>query len=208
MQTSTLLEDRRDACRALKSLSKTYRLEVGAQGMDSLTYILQNDAGDTEIIGYALDALNNIVSGAQEDLEMSSQNSKTGGDESTDFGVQFTEIFIKRKENVSILLDLLSEFDFKVRWPAIKLLMGLLRNKLKDCQECILGYPMGVSRLMDLLADSREIIRNDALLLLVHLSRGNANLQKIIAFENAFDRVLEIISEEGYSDGGKSFIVS
>ena len=28
-------------------------------------------------------------------------------------------------------------------------------------------------------------------------------LQKIVAFENAFDRLLEIIAEEGYSDGGK-----
>ena len=26
--------------------------------------------------------------------------------------------------------------------------------------------------------------------------------QKIVAFENAFDRLLEIITEEGYSDGG------
>ena len=27
--------------------------------------------------------------------------------------------------------------------------------------------------------------------------------QKIVAFENAFDRLLEIITEEGYSDGGE-----
>ena len=29
------------------------------------------------------------------------------------------------------------------------------------------------------------------------------HIQKIVAFENAFDRLLEVISEEGYSDGGK-----
>ncbi|KAJ7370087.1 Vesicle-mediated ER to Golgi transport protein [Desmophyllum pertusum] len=32
--SSTLLEDRRDAVRALKSLSKKFRLEVGTQSMD------------------------------------------------------------------------------------------------------------------------------------------------------------------------------
>lgn len=53
------------------------------------------------------------------------------------------------------------EYDFKVRWPIVKLLVGLLQHKPKDLQECILVSPMGVSRLMDLLSDTREIIRNE-----------------------------------------------
>uniref|UniRef100_A0A8C1WCK3 General vesicular transport factor p115 n=1 Tax=Cyprinus carpio TaxID=7962 RepID=A0A8C1WCK3_CYPCA len=56
--------------------------------------------------------------------------------------------------------------------------------------------------LMDLLADSREVIRNDGLLLLQQLTKGNTAIQKIVAFENAFERLLEIITEEGSSDGG------
>uniref|UniRef100_A0A8C1WDW1 General vesicular transport factor p115 n=1 Tax=Cyprinus carpio TaxID=7962 RepID=A0A8C1WDW1_CYPCA len=59
-----------------------------------------------------------------------------------------------------------------------------------------------LSRLMDLLADSREVIRNDGLLLLQQLTKGNTAIQKIVAFENAFERLLEIITEEGSSDGG------
>uniref|UniRef100_A0A8C1ZAR6 General vesicular transport factor p115 n=1 Tax=Cyprinus carpio TaxID=7962 RepID=A0A8C1ZAR6_CYPCA len=55
---------------------------------------------------------------------------------------------------------------------------------------------------MDLLADSREVIRNDGLLLLQQLTKGNTAIQKIVAFENAFERLLEIITEEGSSDGG------
>ncbi|XP_054155368.1 general vesicular transport factor p115-like [Oppia nitens] len=201
VESSTLLEDRRDACRALKSLSKTYRLEVGAQAMDALTNVLQNDSTDTEIMSYAIDTLNYVISGSMDDIQDNTVNASSG-DSSPDLGVQFTEIFIKRKQNVSLLLELLAEYDFKVRWPTVKLLIGLLKNKLRDCQDCILAYPMGVSRLMDLLADSREVIRNDALLLLVHLTRSNANIQKIVAFENAFDKLLEIVAQEGYSDGG------
>lgn len=40
------------------------------------------------------------------------------------------------------------------------------------------------------------------LLLLIQLTKGNANIQKIVAFENAFDRLFEVIKEEGYADGG------
>ena len=141
------------------------------------------------------------VLGAQED-PTEFNGSTSPNEETEDIGMQFTEIFAKKKENIALLLDLLAEYDFKVRWPALKLLMGLLRNKLRDIQEGILANPMGVSRLMDLLDDSREIIRNDAILLLVHLTRGNANIQKIVAFENAFDRLFQIVCSEGYSEGG------
>jgi hypothetical protein len=48
-----------------------------------------------------------------------------------------------------------------VRWPTVRLLTVLLTNRQKDLQECLLVIPMAVSKLMDLLADSREIIRND-----------------------------------------------
>lgn len=57
-----MLDDRRDACRALKALSKKYRVEVGAQGMDALRFILEMDKQDCEIVGYALDTLCNIMS--------------------------------------------------------------------------------------------------------------------------------------------------
>ncbi len=196
VETSTLLEDRRDACRAIRSLSKTYRLEVGAQAMDALMFVLQNDSSDSEIVTYALDSLLNVI--GNEDGPEGAPLSPG----SLDLCVQFTEIFIKRKENVQLVLDLLPEFDFKIRFPSIKLLHALLKNKLRECQDCILTHPMGISRMMDLLLDPREVIRNDALLLLVFLTKSNANIQKIVAFENAFDRILEIVSNEGYSDGG------
>lgn len=62
IHSSSLLEDRRDACRALKALSRKYRTEVGAQGMNALCQILQNDSGDAEIISYALETLVNVTS--------------------------------------------------------------------------------------------------------------------------------------------------
>uniref|UniRef100_A0A3B3VZP6 General vesicular transport factor p115 n=2 Tax=Poecilia latipinna TaxID=48699 RepID=A0A3B3VZP6_9TELE len=224
--SSTLLEDRRDAVRALKSLSKVkikkrsgylseryggvlfpetemltflqkYRMEVGTQAMDHLINILQTDRSDSEILGYALDTLYNVISNDEE--EEQDENAQKQAD---DLGTQFTETFIQDPEHITLLLTMLEEFDFHVRWPGVKLLTALLKNQGVQVQGIILVSPMGVSRLMDLLADSREVIRNDGLLLLQQLTKGNAAIQKIVAFENAFERLLDIITEEGSSDGG------
>lgn len=43
--------------------------------------------------------------------------------------------------------------------------------------------------------------------MLIQLTKGNANIQKIVAFENAFERLLDIIRDEGNSDGG-NYILS
>jgi len=52
-----------------------------------------------------------------------------------------------------------------------------------------------------LLDDTREVIRNEAILVLISLVANNLDLQKIVAFENAFERLLEIIREDGMADG-------
>lgn len=217
VNNSTLLEDRRDACRALKALSRNYRIEVGAQGLDTLRQVrvfktniaqisqnnisyyfqvIELDRADCEIINYALDTLCNITSLEQFDEEKDNPNIPLN------IGEQFTEMFLKNPQNVKLILELLEEYDYRVRLPTVKLLRSLLNNRPKDIQEIILISPMGVSKLMDLLSDSREVIRNDALLLLIQLTKGNANIQKIVAFENAFDRIFDVIAAEGYSDGG------
>ncbi|XP_054636006.1 general vesicular transport factor p115 isoform X2 [Dunckerocampus dactyliophorus] len=195
--SSTLLEDRRDAVRALKSLSKKYRLEVGMQAMDHLINILQTDRSDSEILGYALDTLYNIICNDEEE-----EQDEATQKQADDLGAKFTEAFIQEHEHITLILTLLEEFDFHVRWPGVKLLTALLKSQCVQVQSIILVSPMGVSRLMDLLADSREVIRNDGLLLLQQLTKGNAAIQKIVAFENAFERLLDIITEEGSSDGG------
>ncbi|XP_063968792.1 general vesicular transport factor p115-like [Lytechinus pictus] len=204
VQSSTLLDDRRDAVRALKALSKKYRLEVGTQAMDILVNVLETDRTDAEITGYALDTLFNLLSAHTEEEEQNEEfpNGDIMDPEQMKLCAQFAEIFIKNPNNIPLVLGLLEDYEFRVRWPAIKLLTTLLSYQASQVQQYVLGSPMGVSKMMDLLSDSREVIRNDGLLLLIQLTKGNANIQKIVAFENAFERLLEIMSEEGGSDGG------
>ncbi|CAF2753566.1 unnamed protein product [Rotaria sp. Silwood2] len=195
LQLATRNEDRRDAVRGLKALSKKCKLEVGTQSMTLLANILQGDRTDLDLIQLALETLANIVT------------YETGNDDEQanlpqDITVQFTELYIKNKEYVHAALELIEETDFNVRRTAIRFLSSLLTNCTKELQDIILeSGPMGVSKLVDLLQDEREVIRNDALLLLQMLTRSNTNIQKIVAFENGFERLFEILVSEGGSDG-------
>jgi hypothetical protein len=53
----------------------------------------------------------------------------------------------------------------------------------RQVQAVVLAYPMGVNRLVEMLADRREVIRNEMLLMLEALTLGNENIKKIVAFE-------------------------
>ena len=190
--SATLVEDRRDALRALKGMSREYRKEVGELCLDILLEVIKSYKSDAESVAYAAEALLNVISCEQ-------------GEERTDqlnLGKDFAGILVQNPDNVSLLLDLMEEFDFQVRRITTRLLTALLMYKLAETQEYILKSPMGVSKTMDLLSDSREVIRNDALLLVYQLTRSNSQIQKIVAFENAFERLMNIIHQEGYSDGG------
>lgn len=190
--SSTLLEDRRDAVRGIKALAKKYKAEVGSQCLTAMVDVIRNDQMDAEIVSYAVETLWSVMEVDRGDARK----------DETVMEVHFTEQFLENSENLGLLLDLLERLDFSVRRNTTCLLNCLLYHKRAEVQEGILVHPMGVSKMMDLLSDSSEIIRNDALLLLIELTKSNKQIQKIVAFENAFDRLLAIIRDEGYSDGG------
>ena len=65
-------------------------------------------------------------------------------------------------------------------------------------QECVLNAPLGTSRVVGVLDDARDAVRNAGLLLLVDLTGGaNEDLRKIVAFEDVFGKVFALIRMEG-----------
>ena len=46
---------------------------------------------------------------------------------------------------------------------------------------------------MDLLADRHEVVRNEALLLMVGLTHASAEIKQFAAFEGAFESLVKII---------------
>ncbi|KAJ3258466.1 Vesicle-mediated ER to Golgi transport protein [Boothiomyces macroporosus] len=185
VRDSTLLEDRRSAVQGLRGLARDWQVQVGTKGMPALTTVLQNDRMDVEIIKLTLETLNILCSNNGED----------------EMGKTLTEIFVKDPQNISLLLDILAEVDFYVRFNCVQLITTLFNNVGNALHEGILTSPLGISRLIDLLDDRREIIRNDGLLLLISLTANNADIQKIVAFENAFERLFSIIFDEGSIEG-------
>ena len=88
-----------------------------------------------------------------------------------------------------------------MRYHTLQLLSVLLENNCALIQGVVLANPLGVARLMDM-ASEREVVRNEALLLLNALARDKEDIQKLLAFEGAFERLFSIVQEEGGTTGG------
>lgn len=86
--------------------------------------------------------------------------------------------------------------DFYLRFTSIQILLSLCSSQPFQLKSAVLNSPAGVSKVLDLLKDAREIVRNEGLLLCGALVKGNADLQKILGFQGAFEQVMQIIVEE------------
>jgi len=79
----------------------------------------------------------------------------------------------------------------------------IFTSRPERTQECILSAPLGTSRLAATLEDTRDAVRNAGVVLLSEIVQSSTELQKLVAFENAFDRVFNLIRLEGsLSQGG------
>ena len=99
-------------------------------------------------------------------------------------------------------MDVIGEPNFYIRLRSLQVLASVLECRASQLQECLMNSPTGISTLVGALDDKREQLRNEGLLLLLKLVNGNTELQKRVAFENAYDKVFAIIQEEGGLEGG------
>ncbi|XP_058109651.1 golgin candidate 6 [Magnolia sinica] len=195
ISNGVLADDRRAAMTELQSIvaeSRSAQLALGAMGLPVLLSVLREERDDVEMVRGALETLVSALTpidpahGPKNEVQPSLMNS---------------DLLSRETESISLLLSLLSEDDFYVRYYTIQLLTALLTNSPNRLQEAILTIPRGITRLMDMLMD-REVIRNEALLLLTYLTREAEEIQKIVVFEGAFEKIFSIIKEEGGSEGG------
>eukprot|EP00873_Tetraselmis_striata_P011622 jgi/Tetstr1/431886/TSEL_021376.t2 len=200
-------EDRREALAGLRDLlvdNPQAQVAVGAMGFPVLTEVLREDREDTEMVQGALEVLINACGCPPSAAPAEGSPGATHNE--VQAGALNSDLFAREPANTHLLLSLLEEEpvgvnDFYVRYHTVQLLTVLLSSSSYRLQDAILASPMGVVRLMDMMMD-REVIRNEALLLLVALTRANEEVQKIAAFEGAFERLFNIIREEGALDGG------
>ncbi|ORX35648.1 p115 like vesicle tethering protein [Kockovaella imperatae] len=205
IQTSAAVEDRRTAVLGLKGLSRDWREDVGTRAMPSLIAVLQHDAPyDTDIAKAALETL----------MQLCEVPEKPGKD---DLGLRFADAFLETPGPLHSLLALLSTSpSFYPRFYALQFLAQLFAIRATNAQAYIISAPPpGVEGILGVLdprapqsqpsgvgGGAGEMLRNEALLLLPTMLASNQDLQKIVAFSGAFEKLFEIIEQEGGSDGG------
>ncbi|GLI71957.1 vesicle-mediated ER to Golgi transport protein [Penicillium ochrochloron] len=186
LQSATLLEDRRAAIQGLRSFAKLYPASVASGGLRSLIGCLHNDREDVDTIKVVL-----------ETLLMLFTPEETSPEASDEIALWLADEFTQRQDNITTLLDLLEARDFYSRLYSLQLMSHICNARPERTQECIFTAPLGISRLVNVLTDTREPVRNEALVLLIALTPASEELQKLVAFENAFEIIFSLIEAEG-----------
>ncbi|KAK6913056.1 Vesicle tethering protein Uso1/P115-like, head domain [Dillenia turbinata] len=195
ISNGTLAEDRRTAIAEFQSVvaeSRAAQLAFGAMGFPVLLGVLREERDDVEMVRGALETLVSALTPIEHGKVLKNEVQPA---------LMNTDLLSREADSIALLLSLLSEEDFYVRYYTLQLLTALLTNSRNRLQEAILTIPRGITRLMDMLMD-REVIRNEALLLLTYLTHEAEEIQKIVVFEGAFEKIFSIIKEEGGSEGG------
>ncbi|CZS96022.1 related to transport protein USO1 [Rhynchosporium graminicola] len=186
LNSSTLLEDRRAAILGLRSFAKEYPASVASDALRGLIGSLSNDREDVDTVKITLETL----------LMLFNPN-ESSPEASEEIALWLADEFTQRQDNITLLLDFLDTQDFYSRLYSLQLLSAILASRAERTEECIFIAPLGISRLVAVLDDRREAVRNEALSLLTYLTPNSTELQKRVAFEDAFDRIFNIIKLEG-----------
>ena len=147
------LEDKREALTEFKDLSTEEPLRlIEKGGMSVLLQLLR--ANDTQLTRDVLETLANLM-----DAEMP----KGMAEAARVASVHNCGVFLTNGANVSLVLGSVDgeEDDMYVKFHAVQLMMRLLAVTPAQTQEAVLGQPAIVGRVMRLLEDKREIVRNE-----------------------------------------------
>ncbi|KAI4234442.1 MAG: hypothetical protein L6R40_006761 [Gallowayella cf. fulva] len=203
LQSATLLEDRRAAILGLRSFAKQWPASVASGGLRNLIRCLNKDLEDVDTTKNTLETLLMLFNPDESSPEASDDISLWLADEFTQVSGAIREpgrtlkSAKQRQENITVLLDLLESYDFYSRLYSLQLISAISTARPERTQECVGTSPVGVSRLVAVLDDKREAVRSEGLLLLASLTPSSSELQKVVAYENAFDRIFSIIDAEG-----------
>lgn len=194
LSSSTLLEDRRAAILGLRSFAKDFPASVASGALRSLIGSLSKDGEDVDTVKVVLETLLMLFSPNDQSPEASDEIALWLADE-----------FTQRQENITLLLDFLETNDFYSRLYSLQLLGAILSARTERTEDCIFTAPLGISRLVATLDDQRDAVRNEGITLLTYLTPSSVDIQKLVAFESAFDKLFGIITADGsLIEGGRT----
>ncbi|KAG7831499.1 hypothetical protein KL920_001019 [Ogataea angusta] len=213
---ATLLTDRRAAVLGLKSFSRQYREIVIANGLKSLVATLHKDVLDLDIVRAVLETLLILFIRGEGDEDLtrswiSQQTRLKNGkypspslvlDNVTDqFSLWIFDELTQSVTSFDILVDLVEADDIHIKLYSLQLLQALCSTRPLRTKELALKSPLAISKLCQALDDPYEPIRNEAILLLMGVVKDNFHIQKLVVFENTFEKLYRIIEDEGRLEG-------
>ncbi|KAJ7099330.1 p115 like vesicle tethering protein [Mycena belliarum] len=187
LSPATLLADRRAAVQSLKGLARDWKQDVAERALPGLLDVLSNDAEVDADIGKAVLETLTILCDVEESKELGFKN---------------TDHVLANDRAIHTLFALLADSTFYTRFATLQYLSTLLQNRRQIVQGYFLKAPAGPSGVILVLEDRREIIRNEAVTMVQALISQSAEIQKVLAFEGAFEKLFNTVTQEGGIEGG------
>jgi len=214
VENSTLIGDRRSAVLGLKAFSRQYRESVVASGLKPLLNTLKRDHIDDDMVRAILETLLILFIRGDGDQDLTRdwisrqsrlQNGKYPSplvmkqeDESVDqFSLWIADALIQSNELIHLIIGFLETENFHIRLYAIQILEAILSTRPDRARNAITSLPTSISTIVSLLDDIHEPVRDESILLLMTIVNDSPHVQKLVAFENIFERLFAIIEEEG-----------
>lgn len=206
LQFATLLGERKQAMTGLSTLAQSFNArqqlnghsdsrveatveeqELGATAVPAVLAALVSDPRDTELMETMLEFLHYIVSRAPAVALVL----LTEPPEPAPWGMQTS-------------LTLLQDPSPWIRGPAIALVRTLQDAQPRAFAKSVCECKEGLRRLLEVVEDRREHIRDAALAVLSQLTGQDKNAQHFLAFEEGFGRLFQIMEVEGLTEAGAS----
>ncbi|KAA0155289.1 hypothetical protein FNF31_06108 [Cafeteria roenbergensis] len=191
LQGADAVTDQLEVLTDALAMAKRRRLLFGKRGTDSLCSLLKRPELDPEVAQSLLETLLALVDPSQDgpsDAEHAASQREAAGLNAARF--------LGDPAATGALLDLAASEATWTRVLCVQLLAALNAAKPDMASAALLRTEQGLSRLLDRLADRKEEVRNEVLVLLGSLTRGSSNLQSYVAFEDGHSRLLGLAARE------------
>lgn len=192
LEGATQPEDRRHALGALGEMVSEQAVHLSsAESIGVLLRVLA-DADDIEMKRDVIGVLVDLLDPKLPSSDIAGAAAKAAHN---------IDVLLEDPSAIHAVLACLELEDQRLRYNAIQLMLSVLGAERGRVQGFVLANPMGAAAATELLSDRREVVRNDALLLLSELTRGSTEIGRFVSFQGAFDRLLEIVEEEAEEGG-------
>lgn len=222
------IQDRRAAIKALKNFANHYREDIILYSLKNILKCFQKDHLDKEITKNILQCLvilfiKNSSTNASADTNSRFQNGKylspsiiltdDAGDAVDNPSIDQLSYLVAdelTQYDSSIIELIINSFvnfpdDFYISLYALQLLQALASTRPEKLKEILTSaIPISISIIVSNVDSSYDPIRNEAILLLLNLVSNNYNLQRLVAFQDIFMKILQIINQEFESNAGSS----